>query len=293
MTDKKDEKQKEEPISVEQQVMTIPVNMDRDETEYALSMVQRRTVLLQKMMEVALQSTYPSDWVDQDGSPWLMGIGAERMARRIALLIWDVKTERMPITDDRGTYYYFVTIGKVGFSQREYVEARGTCSSRDPFWAKRGKDWIPVEDVDITNIDKSSYTNFIVNGVMRFFGLRGMTWEDLEKFGIKPGSKVVTYKTDAKAKTWTPEHKAKAKRFGDWLVAKCEGSVERANLELEKMTTFPGRDNKQVPGKKSLKECSPAQIDNLWKRNQKEVEAFEAATKPKDVKADAPAEAKK
>jgi hypothetical protein len=296
MEQKKEQKEQKEkePITVEQQIMTIPVNMDRDETEYALSMVNRRTVLLQKMMEVALSATYPSDWVDQDGSPWLMGVGAERMARRIALLIWDARTERIQMEDDRGHYYYFVTTGKVGFSQREFIEARGTCSSRDPFWSKRGDKWLPVEEVDVTNIDKSSYTNFLVNGVMRFFGLRGMTWEDLEKYGIKPGSKVVTFKKDIKEKAWTPDQKKRALVIAEWLMAKCENVVEKANAELEQMTTFKGRDGKQVAGKKSLKNCSGAQIDGIWKHYQKEIETFQEATKPKEEKkAGAPVEGKK
>ena len=60
------------------------------------------------------------------------------------------------------------------------------------------------------------------------------------------------------------------------------------------MTTFKGRDGKQVAGKKSLKNCSGAQIDGIWKHYQKEIETFQEATKPKEEKkAGAPVEGKK
>lgn len=155
----------------------------------ALEIIETRQILFDKMLNVAIRSTGAGDWVDEGGKPYLQGTGAEKAARRFGIRIYDVEVEKEVHEDDGGKYYVYTVMGKASFSARDTIEAMGTCSSRDKFFGKKGGEYKPLQDVDLPNIKKKAYTNFTVNAVTRLLGLRGLTWEELAKFGITPKGK--------------------------------------------------------------------------------------------------------
>ena len=160
-----------------------------------LEIINRRNELFQKILQVAIQSTSVSDWIDQNGKPYLQASGAEKIARRFAVKIYDVKIDREDYTDEAGHYYIYTVTGKAAFSgSEEYIEAIGTCTSRDKFFGTVGGKLKKIEDVDVANIKKKAYTNFIMNAITRLLGIRNLTWEDLHKYGItKTGKAQVQY----------------------------------------------------------------------------------------------------
>ena len=262
-----------------------------DTTEHILKMAERRDGLIEKVKSLAIKATHAGDWVDQNGTPYLSGSGVEKVRARFALRLWDVKTQKHQESDEKGDYYYFVVEGKVGFNDSEFIESTGTCSSRDQFFAKRGGQMIPMADVDITNIRKAAYTNFIVNGVTRFLGLRNLTWDQLKDLGIlKSGAAKVEYKSGAKASVWSQEQSDKAKRLGVWMLAIADGDRKVAEDALEKATAFTGKNGKNVPGKRNIKNLSGKQIDILFDRNKKFIEEFEAGGGQDDLPFDREAE---
>ena len=123
-----------------------------------------------------------------------------------------------------------------------------------------------MAEVDITNIKKSAYTNFLVNGVTRFLGMRNLTWEELKDYGIDKGKvSQVTYQNGTKNSGWTDDQKKKAARIGEYLLAKHDGSKEGAGQELLQLTTFEtgsGKNKKTVKGKTSLKQLSGKALDD-------------------------------
>lgn len=174
----------------------------------ALDIMERRQALFQRVMEVAIRATSTSDWMDQNGKPYLQASGAEKVARRFGVRIFDVEIDRENITDEGGTYYLYTVTGKAALgSGNESIEAIGTCSSRDAFFSHGGK--LKQQDVDIGNVKKAAYTNFMGNAITRLLGIRNLTWADIAKFGItKNGKAAVAYKGKAEK---AAETKASAK----------------------------------------------------------------------------------
>jgi len=273
----KTEKKEKEVVVVHTPEQTIS---DRYYEDY-ITIAMKRSKALDKVKEIALQSTKNNDWICQKDSPYLMESGAGKIRLRFGLKVWDVQTNDTPIylTDENGQYYYFKTTGKVGFNEQEYIDAIGTCSSRDKFFAKSGDNLIELKDVDMTNICKKSYTNFFVNGVTRFVGIRNLTWEELRTHGIDK-AKIVTveYKSGKKSSKWEGNHKSLAKRIGDFILADCDGDKKLASQKLKELTSFKKGD-KLIPGKTHIKNLSGIQIEILFKKLQDKIRKFENAGK--------------
>lgn len=194
----------------------------------ALEIIQSRNLLFDRIMAVAIKSTSATDWIDQNGKPYLQGSGAEKVARRFGVKIFDTAIEREDLEDEKGKYYFYTCTGKAALSERDVIEAIGTCSSRDPFFSHGGK--LGTADVDIGNIKKSAYTNFLGNAITRLLGIRNLTWETLANFGVTRNGKLSvaydkgaskassTKKADnteksAKIPFWTSEYNGKTYLF--------------------------------------------------------------------------------
>lgn len=176
-----------------------PVNATIEESSKdVLEVINARNQLFDKVLQVAIQSTGNSDWVDQQGKPYLQSSGAEKVARRFGVKICDVTCEREDLEDEKGKYYLYTFFGKAYLGEKEHIEAIGTCSSRDKFFGTTRGSLKLIQDVDLPNIKKKAYTNLFVNAVTRLLGLRNLTWDELSKFGIsKDGKSSVKYDSRA------------------------------------------------------------------------------------------------
>jgi len=165
----------------------------------ALDIIESRNALYQRVMQVAISATSSGDWVDQAGKPYLQASGAEKVARRFGVRIYDVEIERENLLDDNGPYYLYTVMGKAALgSGNESMEAIGTCSSRDKFFGRANGKNKPMQDVDIGNVKKKAYTNFAGNAITRLLGIRNFTWEDLAKYGVAQNGKAsVQYQSNA------------------------------------------------------------------------------------------------
>ena len=182
----------------------------------ALDIIEIRNKAFEKVLSVAISATGAADWVDMQGKPYLQGSGAEKVARRFGIRWFDAEIQREDLEDESGKYYIYTVMGKSSFGDREIIEAIGTCSSRDKFFGREGGKLKKIQDVDLPNIKKKAYTNFIVNAVTRLLGLRNLTWEELEKFGIrKSGKTAVRFatKTETPTSTKTSEIKSPSKPY--------------------------------------------------------------------------------
>lgn len=166
------------------EVVVIPDQSLTDISDDIISLAEHRIASLQKIITVSLKVTNEQDWVDQQGKPYLQGSGAEKVGRLFGLSWKDIKTEKINSSDEKGPFYYYRTEG-VFMLKGESIVAIGTCSSKDQFFAKRGGEFLPISQVDETNIMKSSYTNCVVNGITRLLGLRNLTWDQLKAAGLE------------------------------------------------------------------------------------------------------------
>lgn len=249
----------------------------------ALAIIEQRSALFDRIMAVALKATSASDWIDQNGKPYLQGSGSEKVARRFGLRIYDVVIEREDLRDEDGSYYLYTVTGKISLSTRDTIESIGTCSSRDSFFSHAGK--LTTAQVDIGNIKKSAYSNFLGNGITRLLGIRNLTWEELAKHGItrdgKAGvrydggaSKASSTKTaknaesDAKKPYWTSEWNGK-----NYIHARVGG-----HLSEEFLTNLGMKPSQKTPG-----QFSATSSQNLLNALADECEAAEAALREEAV----------
>ncbi len=187
--------------------------------------------------KLALSVTHPEDWVDYGGKPGMSGPGAERIMRTFGLKTYN--TQRQKIVNEDGSYVWQKT-GRVGPNEHETVDVIGTCSSDKPFFSVRNKEIIPLSERDESSMIKNADTNFIVNGVSRFLGLRGLTWEQLERLSEgklkKSGAQKVDYGSGKTERN--DEENAKAKLIWQWLLEMNGGSVSESKKQLQKITKF-------------------------------------------------------
>ena len=153
----------------------------------------------------------------------------------------------------------------------------GTCTSRDPFFAKRGGNLLPMHEVDEENILKAAYTNFVSNAVSRSYGLRNLTWDQLKNYGIlREKATKVEYGKTTKSGKWTKEQAEKAGRLREWMLAEADGDPKVAAKALEEATAFEDKETgKRVKGKTSIKNLTGKQVDFLFKQNKSAIDNFE------------------
>ena len=160
--------------------------MSDKDIAFVIAEAEKRVEVLKKVLGVAIKRTNARDWVDQNGHPYLTASGAEKIAPLFGVKMNELSDKREEREDDKGKYYLYTFQGKFAWAGGS-IEAIGTCSSRDKFfaWNSADKTFKPLSEVDETNIKKAAYSNLFQNGVTRVLGIRNLTWADLEPYGIR------------------------------------------------------------------------------------------------------------
>ena len=220
-----------------------------EEAEDLISIAQKRAPIIKQLIEFSLKQTTERDWVDQNGNPYLVHSGAEKVARLFGIKLSDIKTDRFMAEDTKGKYYIYKTTGTAMLpGKHDSIEAVGTCSQRDKFWAFRKNEWRDSIEIDETNILKASYTNFVVNAITHLLGLRNITWDMLESAGIKRSEiqKVEYGKGYQKAEATLSKNDIETRdKLWDICLNIAAGAEDEAKLLLKRFTTFP-KDGKDL-----------------------------------------------
>lgn len=195
-----------------------------------LALAEKRANALEKMAKFAITRTNATDWLDMQGKPFLSGSGSEKVARVFGVKIHSVKSSKTFSEDEQGTYYIYEYSGIAELpSKFDSIEAIGSCSSRDQFFAKKGGEWKPLSQIDECNIMKAAYTNFLGNAITRLLGIRNLTWEEVESLSggkIKKGvTSSVQYNSGAKTGDYLISE-AQRKRL--YAISKSQGISEIA-----------------------------------------------------------------
>lgn len=154
---------------------------------------------MNRIMTAALKITNELDWTNISGKFYLQETGATKVARLFGItihLLGDCQVD----TDFEGykTYTYRARF----ILKDQYIEAEGSRSMRDDFFAKQGKDK-PLkkpDEIDWRDVKQAAYTNCVNNGIKRLIpGLRNITKETLAEAGLDI-SKIngYTHKTGSK-----------------------------------------------------------------------------------------------
>lgn len=154
----------------------------------AVAEAEVRFELLQKISVIALKRTFPQDWIDLGGRPYLTAPGAERIRPLFRIAITDMESKRFESHDGGKPRYMYVVSGTAHFRDDDFA-VLGTCSSTDQFFSSRrdaqGQSYtLPADQVNEENIIKSAYSDLVRGAVVRVLGLRNLTWDQLEALGF-------------------------------------------------------------------------------------------------------------
>ena len=252
------------------------VQDQQDQTPLDLVMITKeaeaRIDAIKQIKSLALRVTNTADWVDQQGKPYLVSSGAEKVARLFGIWWGNMKYTKEEGEDTKGKFYIYSCMGNFSL-KNQTIEAIGTCSSRDPFFGKANGEWKPIYEVDEPNIKKSAYSNCIVNGITRLLGIRNLTWEEIQKGAGIDQSKVskVEYGKGAKGgNTSTKDEKELQDDLWTMLMNMESGSPDMAAKHLEQLTEFKSRDGKMVSGVKSIKALKGKRLEVTYGKAKKE-----------------------
>ena len=245
---------------------TVPTTKSLLNQEQALQIAKARAELFVKMKGLAINNTGPKDWIDYGGKPGLDGPGSERVARTIGLVSFDCKDSKEDIPT--GGYMIYVK-GKIGFQGGEFIEVIGSCSSLKPFFTAKLKEGQIVNEGDIR---KNALTNFYMNGVTRFMGLRGLTWEELKEISngkiCQDKAQKIEYGS-AKEQERGDKEKDKSVKTWEWLLEMNGGSVQDSKIQLQTLTSFQPTNGKKFNGYTNIDKATDKVINILYPKVEK------------------------
>jgi len=145
---------------------------------------EKRIEAVKKIKAMTLRLTNPRDWVDQNGNPYLMTSGSEKVAN-LFNISWRIDE---PIyEEDPDGHYTYSYKGYFSLGSRN-TEAEGSRSSRDGFFKQYNYDEKDRKEISISDrtnkrdVKMAALTNLLGNGITRILGIRNLTWEDLKEF---------------------------------------------------------------------------------------------------------------
>jgi hypothetical protein len=231
-----------------------------------------------RVLQVVAALTLPSDWVDMDGKPYLQGTGAERLRQKFGLTLSSPTVKREIREDSHGPYYRYRYECVVSGPHAAPMTAVGLCSARDKFFAWRNNAWLPVDEVNENHIEMKAMNNMLVNAVTRALGLRGLSWEILQKAGIKKREvSSVEYKgkTEEKGSDGRGEmtaEKAEARQMILDICAAYEAQGQKKDpFEMcVQYGTWKNKEGKTILGKRTVQEMSNRAVSVMLDRIRKD-----------------------
>jgi len=192
--------------------------------ERVVERTEKQIEVFKKIRVICLRLTNERDWLYQGDGLSLNETGAQKMGIAWGMDINCDKIDLEWVSDDRGRYYIYTATGR-GYSKKlgRMIEDIGTCSSRDDFFGKIGKEWKKLEDVDMTDVKKKAVTNLYRRLITRCLGLSNVTEAELASAGLDLTKiEKVLYGEDRK--------KAEAELTPELLGKR--GEIEKIALEL-------------------------------------------------------------
>lgn len=221
-----------------------------------------RFKLHKKMVQEVINYTEAHDWFNYGKVVRLSAPRSESIYRILGLQAFNLKRERQELPN--GYYQYMVT-ADVGFSAGQTLNVVGFCRASKPLFATKNKESVPADDIDEGNVIKNADSDFIVNAVGRFAGIRGLTPEDIERLSIGKIKAANMQKVDfgGRAVERSEEESGQAESTWQQLLEMNGQSVEKAKSQLQKLTAFTGKDGKQFTGYTDIKKVSAGVLKNL------------------------------
>ena len=185
---------------------------------------EARVAAVIKIKRAALMVTNGGDWVDQNGKPYLMASGAEKVANLFNISWRFLSPEPVKTVDSDGVNFTYTYAAEFSMGSR-HIEVEGSRSSKDKFFSQytygekdpqtgkseRTEKTLSERDNE-RDVKMAALTNLFGNGITRLLGIRNLSYADLQEFaGITPDMiGKVTYKTKGDKPPIAPPQEKKA-----------------------------------------------------------------------------------
>lgn len=209
----KEEKPKQDLVLKDD--LPVMLQLDTKDVDAAVTQAEKWIELKNRIRQASLKMTLPDHWVDQNGRPYLEIGGAERIADGWGISITNSETsDQKWLEDSKGVKYYEIRAKVTAkFRGREYTQ-EGSATSKDKFFGRAQGRLKDECEVNISDIRKKALTNAMNRTIKSIVGLSAVTWDELEKVGIRRGTtKSVAYKDKSEAaQTVADDKKAPVKK---------------------------------------------------------------------------------
>lgn len=256
------------------------LQLSTDEAEKVVMEIEKQITIRNKVWELCIRLTNESDWVLENGEPFLQLTGSSKLRERFGINIRMDDPIRQQINDAGGEYVMLTIKGTAEFRGR-FIEDFGTCSSRDKFFGK-DKD---LEDVDLTKVIKKAATNLqnrLIKKVLGFFP----EIADLEKQGLKL-DRIQKVEYAAKGSAATDAEKKVQDEILKMLSEVYDGNATKMAEYLVKSTEFKGSDGKMVAGIGDVKYLRGKRLDIALGKIKRQYEEWKKTVAAADQKGDA------
>jgi hypothetical protein len=238
-----------------------------DSLEKQIALADKYFELFDHIRKRAISLTDQSDWIDQEGKPYLQETGAAKIAAAFNIQQAELQCAKEKESDDRGDYVTYTWTAILSWNNRS-ITCIGTSSTRDKFFGRKDNRDLPLSEIDLMNVKKKGWTNLMNRGIKQLLGLT-FTWEDIEKYSegkiTKAKGKVFSYAKGGRGGKAPEGADTGAKRTAIWnqMLEMSMGDIGEAQAVLEQLTTFTGRDKKVVKGKSDIALVGEGQLNFL------------------------------
>ncbi len=256
---------------MDEKKLQVPESQDiiQIDTDSVLERAEKLNQQITKLKKFAISHTQPEDWVVFGNTIYLQSTGCERIANILGVS-WPrtdqfgneiLTIEKINLKDG---HYTYVVQGEFHWYGRR-VTITGKAASNRPFFSSRGGELVPADEVDEGNVRQAAWSNFIVNGVMRILGLRGLTKKELAENGINLDQVgKVQFKQNKPKEDLTDHDHEQLQYIDQWLTILA--SIENGDKGdiLQEMTSFKTKEGKEIKGKRDVKDLTKRQIPYVY-----------------------------
>jgi len=280
MTDKIQSQNHEEiPFSPDEMMMPIDAGVesavqlvDPKSMNAVIAGAEKYIEFHDRLRKLAIKATNAKDWVNEGDNPYLQATGATKVAKIFGVSMPENPTIiREKISDESDEDYYMYTVSGI-VEWRDMKQPNiGTCSTRDSFFGTRKGKFLPLSEVDLTNIKRKAYTNFLNRAIKNLLGL-SYTWEEIETMSEGKITKALctghSYSSGTKGGKAPESPEAGAKRSALWarIMALTRGDEDLAKEQLEAATGWVNNKGEAVPGRTDINRVTEKQLFHLEKK---------------------------
>lgn len=261
----------------ESEVQLAPIALG--DLEKSIAQAEKYMSALARIRRLSIGMTSVADWTNQGGNPYLLKSGCDKIAGGFGIQVYDTRGEKEVITDDKGEYIMYTFAGNARW-QNNVSQQIGICSTRDDFFALRNGEYLPLSEVDITDVKKKAFTNFLNRIIKALLGL-SFTWQEIDEYSsgriTKETVTGVAYHGGSKggaAPVATADDVKIRKELTEMLMEIANGDKDAAREHLIQLTAFEGRDGKQVAGIGDSRRLSGKRLSIAYDKAKKEYEEF-------------------